>query len=137
MVLLVIGILAGIAVPKFGTALKATRARGAAHWIKSDLSYAQRLAQQSSVPQAVAFDTAAESYVLTDAIDINRRGQTYMVSLSDSKFHAQLETVDFAGSSTVTFNIHGRPDNAGTIVVRSGNLTETIQVDARGQVTIQ
>lgn len=136
-VLLVLGILAGIAVPKFGSALKSVRARGAAKWIKSDLRYAQRLARQSSSMQTVTFDTATESYVLAGVVDINQRGQTYSVSLNDSKFNAQLETVDFAGSSTVSFDIFGRPDNAGTIVVKSADKTETILVNAEGQITIQ
>ncbi|QEG34209.1 hypothetical protein Pr1d_14820 [Bythopirellula goksoeyrii] len=136
-VLLIIGILAGIAIPKFDTALKATRARGAANLVKSDLNYARRLAQQSSSSQSVSFDAIAESYALVGVNDIDRRNQFYVVNLSDSKYDSQIDTVDFAGTSNVKFDIHGRPDNPGTIVISSGSTTETIQVNSEGQVLIQ
>ncbi|WP_197530305.1 pilus assembly FimT family protein [Bythopirellula polymerisocia] len=135
-VVLVVGIVTAIAAPKFDNALKLARVRSAAKWIKSDLSFAQRHASRTSSNQTVNFDTSTHSYALTGVSDINRRGQSYVIYLNDSKFNAQLVSADFGGSSSVTFNIHGQPDNAGTVVVRSGNTTKTIVMNSLGQVTI-
>jgi hypothetical protein len=56
----------------------------------------------------------------------------YLVSLSSAPYYSTLGTVSFggAGATSVTFNGYGVPDNAGTIVVRSGNVTRQISVDA-------
>ncbi len=135
-VLLIVAILSAIATPKIDHALKSARSRSVAHWIKSDLNFAQRHARRTCTNQTVSFDVANHAYTMTGISDIDQRGQSYVTRLNDSRFQARLVSADFGGSSSITFNIHGQPSNAGTVVVSSGNLTKTIVINTLGQVNI-
>lgn len=136
-VVLIVGILAATAAPRYSEALDATYARAAAARVVSDLKYARQLALETSANQTVTFDISADQYVLVGVSDRDRRNVSYTVNLSDDEFCAEIVTADFNSSNSVIFDIHGHVNNAGTVVVQSGDRAETVAVDAYGQISIQ
>jgi prepilin-type N-terminal cleavage/methylation domain-containing protein len=134
-VLLIVGILAAVAAPKYSTAMISFRLQAVADRIAGDIRYAKRMAQQNSSTQLVVFDPATDRYSLTSVTDINRRGRTHQFSLTDLEYECDLVSADFGGSSTLTFSIFGRPTSSGTIVVSCGGTSATLTVDSLGQVS--
>jgi protein involved in polysaccharide export with SLBB domain len=58
------------------------------------------------------------------------------VFVDDPAYSATLVSATFGPGSDVTFNRFGQPDNAGSVVVQSGNRQRQINVDANGTITL-
>jgi hypothetical protein len=125
-----------VGAPRYTKALDATYARAAALRVESDLKYARQLAKQTSSSQTVTFDVAANRYSLVGVAHRDRGNQAYVVTLSNDEFNSVINSANFNGSTSVTFDIYGHANNAGTVVVQSGSRMETVAVDAFGQVSI-
>lgn len=135
-VLMIVGILAAVAAPKYSKAMTSFRLQAVADRIAGDIRYAKRMAQQKSSTQLVVFDPSTDSYSLTSVTDMNRRGRTHQFSLTDLEYECDLVSADFGGSSTLTFSIFGRPTNSGTVVVSCAGTSATLTVDSLGQVSV-
>ena len=135
-VLLIVAIMAAVAAPKYAESLASFRLQGVAQRIAADIRQARRYAQQNCTTQAINFDTATNSYTLTGVNDVDRRSRTYQFSLASPEYECELVSANFNSTAILSFDIYGRPVNTGTIVVRSGNLTQTLSVDELGQVTV-
>jgi len=129
-VVLIIGILAGIAVPTFLGALARHRSSQAARRIVADLELARREASMASTSRTVTFSSAADSYTLAEVTHLDRAGETYSVSLGGDPYYADILSVDLGGDEEVVFDGFGQADSDGTIVVRSGGVDNTIVIDA-------
>lgn len=136
-VVLIVGILAATAAPRYADALDATYTRAAAARLASDLKYARQLARQTSKEQEVTFNVAANSYSLVDVNDRDRRNRSYTVMLSSDEFNSEIDTANFSGSTSVTFDIYGHASSGGEVTVRSGSRTTKIEVDTYGQVSVR
>jgi prepilin-type N-terminal cleavage/methylation domain-containing protein len=134
-VLLIAGILASVAAPKYAESLTSFRLQAVTQRITADIRHAQRLAQRNSTTQSIAFDIATNSYSLTGATDINRSGRTYQFSLAEMEYECELVSANFNGSVTLTFDVYGRPVSSGTVVVRCGTATRTLTMNDVGQVS--
>ena len=135
-VMLIVGILAAAAAPKYAESLASFRLQAAALRIAGDIQYARRLAQQSSAPKSIVFDVATSSYTVTGVSDVNHSSRTYRFSLTDLEYECALVSASFNGTATVTFDVYGHPNRAGTIVIRCGTNTLTLSLNAVGQVTV-
>jgi prepilin-type N-terminal cleavage/methylation domain-containing protein len=135
-VLLIVGILAAVAAPKYSAALSSFRLQAVADRIAGDIRYAKRMAQQNSATQTIAFDAAANSYTLAGMADANHQARTYQFSLADLEYDCDLVSADFGGSATLTFSVYGQPTSTGTVVVSCGGATSTLAIDSLGQVSI-
>jgi prepilin-type N-terminal cleavage/methylation domain-containing protein len=135
-VVLIVGILAAVAAPKYSAALTSFRLQAVADRIAGDIRYAKRMAQQNSATQTIVFDAAANSYTLAGVADANHQARTYQFSLTDLEYDCDLVSADFGGSATLTFSIYGRPVSTGTVVVSCGGATSTLTIDSLGQVSI-
>lgn len=132
--LMIMGIVAGTAVPRYFDALTNYRGRSVAKRIEADLQYAARIAEQTSSPTTVLFDVAGHSYEIVGLTDIDRRNRTYQFNLQDSRYQGKLLQVEFADSTQVVFDIHGLPDNSGKIAFLVGDVQYTIGLASDGQI---
>lgn len=123
MVIAIIGVLAAVAVPRFAGAIARQRGEQASRRIALDLAYARQRAIQTSVPQSVVFDVATDSYTLPGVPHLDDSTKDYKVVLSDEPYSVHLVKVDFGGTATVTFDIHGTADSTGTVAVEVGSGT--------------
>ncbi len=145
MVIAIIATLSAIAVPRYANSLTNYRVDSAARRIVADLAYAQSQARASSSSRTVSFDTASDSYTLSEVADIDRSGGAYVIDLRSEPYRATLVSAVFDDSSDVTdllneviFNGYALPDSGGTIVVTVGTASKTIVLDPdTGRAVIQ
>ena len=134
---LIIGILAAVATPRFVDALAYYRAEGAARRIKADLNFARKQAKASGRNVTVTFSVATNAYQFTGVADLDHPSESYAVNLSESDDSTTLVSADFDAETSLTFDRYGRPQAgsplaplvAGTIVVASGGQQRTVVVN--------
>ena len=135
-VILIMAILAAAAAPRYRSALAHYRIDAAAGRIAGDLRMIRQYARKTSELQTVAFDVASDSYAAPDMPDMNFPNVTYAVDFKTSDYLTDIVSADFGGDETVDFDIYGRPDTAGEVVVQADGLQRTVQVDEAGHVSI-
>ena len=137
-VMMVIGIMTAVALPRYSNALARYRADATARRIVADLNLARAQAKSTSAPQSVVFDLTNNNYQLPGVTTLDRRSTNYLVNLSGEPYYSTLSSVNFNSTTQVTFNIFGEADNSGTIVITAGDATKTITFDATNfSATIQ
>ncbi len=153
----IIATFAAIAVPRYGSAAGRYQLDLAARRIAADLAYAQAVARQRSGLQSVLFEISDERYTLQGLEDMDRPDQGYVVTLSDSRYRADLISASFqnvngyVSTSRISFDMWGRPQcgepsNAvplaglasGAVVVKVGDRSRTVAIaPVTGKVSIQ
>jgi prepilin-type N-terminal cleavage/methylation domain-containing protein len=141
-VVLIVGIMAAITIPRWATAVQQCCVNNAANRIAADLARAQGLAYATSTTQTVTFNAGSNQYTIDKLADPNHPSLVYTVSLAASPYNASLVSLNLPGSNPVTFNGYGLPvglpTSGGTIAVASGSLTHTVTIDATtGTAVIQ
>ncbi len=134
-VILIMGILAAVAAPRYLDALDFYRGDAAAKRVMADLRLAQREAKRTSTNQPVQFFVASNRYILAGINGIDHADQTYEFQLDDSNYQSVLVSANFGGSDSFAFDIYGRPTSGGTIVIQSGSRQLTINVDENGIIS--
>jgi type II secretion system protein H len=134
-VVLILGIAAAAAAPRYRSAHANYRVNAAAGRIAADLRMIRQYARKVSEPQSLQFDATGNSYTASMP-DVNRPANAYNVSLWNSEYMTDIVSASFGGSGTIQFDIYGRPNAAGSVVVRSGSLQRTIEVNEAGHVRI-
>lgn len=137
-VVLIIGIVSGVALPRFANSLAQQQATILARHLAMDIETVRRVARTSSTAKSITFDTVNKTYTLNGVINPNRHDAAYLVSLSSYVSAASYGTVNLGGDASLNFNGFGIPDSGGTIQVRVGTVTKSVVVDAvTGSTTIQ
>jgi Tfp pilus assembly protein FimT len=126
---LIIGILAAVAAPKFSNSVQRLRAESAAKRIKANLGFARQNAVSTSSSQPVQFSPATNGYTLPGMADLNHSSQTYSVDLAAAPYNAVLVSATLGGDSDVQFNQYGQPDSGGMVTVESGGFQQAVSVD--------
>ncbi len=128
-VMIIIGILASMAVPRFANYTSRHRVEAAARRIVADLSLARRQARMTSASRTVEFDVTADDYRLVGTPDPDRPSAEYRVSLGVEPYRATIVSADFGGDATLVFDGYGAPDSGGTVVVQAGTNQQSVTVD--------
>ncbi len=137
-VVMIIGIMAAVAVPRYADALSQHRVEAAAERIQSDLGVARRQAKMSSAAQQIQFQVVAHSYTLPGIPDFDHPNRDYEVKLAEAPYGASIVSADFGGDTVLIFDGYGVPDSGGTIVAESGPYQRTITVDPdTGKASVQ
>jgi len=134
--ILVMGIVAAAAAPSYFSALASYRVGMAARKVVADLHYARSESQRSSSSRTVQFDTANNRYTLVNVADLDRAADSYVVHLVDPPCSALLVSATFGANANVIFDMHGRPDSVGSVVVQSGSVQKTVNLAADGTATV-
>ncbi|MEM8945430.1 MAG: GspH/FimT family pseudopilin [Planctomycetota bacterium] len=133
---LVMGILAAVVAPSYVAAINRYRVDLAASRIVADLRFAQAESQRIGQTRTVQFDVSNDRYTLVDVADIDNSASTYVVELVDDPFLASLVSASFGFSANVSFDMFGRPDSSGAVVVQAGGIQKTVDLTADGTVSI-
>ncbi len=134
MVVLIIGILAAVAAPRYLDTLANYRADATVKRIVADLQLAKRRAQQTSTSQTIEFYVVDNRYEITGISDLDRSSKVYEHRLGVDVSEAKLVSASFGGSSTLIFDIYGQPSSPGTIVLNTGSSDLTIELEASGRI---
>ena len=132
LVLIILGILSAIAVPRYGNFVAGQRADAAARRITTDLAFAQRHARVTSQSQTVSFYPTVDVYRFMGMPDPDNSGSDYAVQLAKEPYQASIVSADFGGDADLVFDGYGALDSGGTVVIRVGNYQRTITVDSSG-----
>ncbi|MGE5607763.1 MAG: GspH/FimT family pseudopilin [Bacillota bacterium] len=130
LVVTIIGIVAGIAVPRYANALHTYRAAAAAQRIAADLALVQAHAKATSSTKTITFNVGSNSYDLPSDPGLARLQGGYTVRLGGAPYRVKLESADFNHSASVSFNGFGIPNSGGSVVISVGNKVRTVTVDA-------
>ncbi len=126
---LLIGIIAAVAVPKFVNTLQRHRVAAAAKKVRIDLELARKLAMTRSSSQTVSFSAGRDAYLLDGIDNPVRVGQPYLITLSDYPYQCQLVGTALGNDQKIVFDRFGRPDSGGTVTVQAGSFQQTITID--------
>jgi type IV fimbrial biogenesis protein FimT len=126
---LIIGIMAAVAAPKFAETIHQYRAEAAATRIKADLGLVRQHAVSTSSTQTVQFSIATNAYSIPGLSDLNHASQAYAVDLTAYPYSAVLESASLGGDNFLQFDRYGKPDSGGTITVESGGYQRTVTID--------
>lgn len=129
-VIMIVGIMAAVALPRFGETLGRNRVELAANRVEHDLELAQRTARRASSTQRVTFDTVTDSYTLPNVDHLDHAGEDYAVTLADVPYEVDLISVDFDGNSYVDFDGFGVPTSGGTVVLAAGGYKVAITLES-------
>ena len=127
-VMMIIGILAAVVVPKLGlpTATSTASVDGAAYMVASDIRYAQEFAMANRVSKSVMFTSGSSIYTFSPANTLDPSGQLP-------------SGVTLSSNYTITFNSLGEPTTGGggSVSVTGGGQSKTISVvNYTGKVNI-
>lgn len=146
-VVLLLGIVAAVAQPKFSSALSAYRLEAAAERVRSDLEYARALARVRSRATTVDFETGDETgggfyrfervpapQQATSAFDADDQSTWYRVDLSDEPYRVELRSAP----NTIVFDLYGSPTDAAVVEVALGDQSKAIRIVANsGEVVVE
>ena len=127
-VVLIMGIVSAVAVPRFADSLHRRRVDAAARRIKADLQWIRQTAMASSASLSVQFYPLTGTYECAGISHLDRPGRPYVVDLTIHPYQVQLATASFGGASTLQFNRYGQPLAGGGISVRSGGFQQTVMI---------
>lgn len=133
-VVALIAIMSGVALPRFSAATARYQADLAARKVAADLEQARRNARQTGSVMTVTFDLTRDSYVIPG--DSGLTGG-YSVNLRDSPYSCRISSATFAATGTqLTFDAWGQPTPASDniITIRCGNQTRTVTVNGSSGV---
>jgi type II secretory pathway pseudopilin PulG len=134
-VLVIIGLLSAVAIPRFTSSIAYHRTRAAAARVAADLELAASYAVHTSSVQTVAF--TGNQYTISTMPHPDRPGVPYRVDLSAEPYQASIVAADFGGDPEVTFDIFGKPDTDGSVVLRSGHHQCVVTLDPEtGKTTV-
>jgi prepilin-type N-terminal cleavage/methylation domain-containing protein len=143
--MLVFGIFAAIAIPKYADSLMRYRAEVTANRIAQDLAQAQSRARLTNANCSMSLSTASDSYTISGLKSLDKPSENYVVSLSKAPFQCDIqflatETNPTAGLSdlAIQFNRFGMPDKGCIITVSRGGYSKTVTLESvSGRVKIQ
>jgi len=129
-VMTIMGVVAAMAVPRYGDFIAQQRLEAAARRISADLTLAQREARTAGVQQQITFSSVTHKYTVGTVKNIDHPGDLYVVSLGDEPYGGQIVSANFGGNADVIFDGYGAPDTGGSVTIRVGRRQKTIDVDA-------
>ena len=141
--LAIVGIAAAIATPRYAQSLARYRAESAAHRVAADLAYAQSRARLDGVSRSVSFNVGADGYTMPGVKDPDTGSAPYVVGLGEEPYRATIITASFDDPMSldvvneVIFDGYGKPDSAGTVTVKVGSITFSVNLAAdSGKATV-
>lgn len=108
-VLMILGILSGVAAPRYLDALSERRVDCAARRVAADLRFAQAEALRTGQPVTVDFAPDDDSYAMPTVDDPDHPAARYRVSLAAEPYGVDLSEA-FGVNQSVTFDAYGTPN---------------------------
>ncbi|MCB9850356.1 MAG: prepilin-type N-terminal cleavage/methylation domain-containing protein [Phycisphaerales bacterium] len=133
-VVLIIGIIAGLAVPRFANAIARRQSSSAAYRVVQDFALAQHHARITSTNVTLHFDGTTGTYWLDGVPDPDNVSKRYEVHLQDEPYHVASVRAALGGDTELIYDMYGRPDGGGTVRLVIGNIIKSITVNATSGV---
>lgn len=136
-VLLVIGTIAGLALPAYGSAVARYRLHAAAYQLRNDLDRAGAHARATMIPITVEFDLVTHTVEFDDLPSRRDAGNDHVLDLREPPMQATIVSANFSGLDEYIISAYGVPSSGGTVVLGGAGTTRTLNVDATtGQASV-
>jgi len=126
MVIVLLGVMAAIAAPRYASFLREQRLNFADLRLRGDIALAQKRARYLGAAVTMTFTPASHRYAIVGMNDPDKVGASYIVNLAQEPYGVTMSSADLGGDTQLIFDGQGTPDSAGTIVLRLGSQTRTI-----------
>lgn len=146
-VTVIVSTIAVAAAPLFTDTLESMKATALAREIATDVRYAQELAVRTGVPHRVSFWPPGYAYAVLrwdnggwELCEHPVTKKPWQAALDEHSRYAGLtiEEARFGGSTDVTFDTFGAPDNGGYVRFTLGKSTRTVTVaPLSGKITVE
>ncbi|WP_197526473.1 GspH/FimT family pseudopilin [Botrimarina colliarenosi] len=136
LVVMILGVLAGVAAPQYRHALAATHLEAAARSLAANLRYAQATAISTATTVTVTIDPAAETYASSSLGDRDRLDARLNVNLAAHGHGVAIAASSFGVGTNVSFNFRGEPSAAGAVTLTSNAGDAVISVNEVGLVEV-
>lgn len=133
-VVMLLGILAGVAAPKYADSIGAMHLETAAKRLALDLRRARAHAVQKATDCTLTLVPAGRRYGCPDLASHTHRGEALTVNFDESGYRINM-AVTGAGGDTITFDWRGETSPC-TITLTNNGRTKTVAVDAAGNVEV-
>ncbi len=128
-VLVIIGTIAGLALPAYGSAVARYRLQSAAHQLRIDLDRAAAHARGTMTTVTVTFDPAAHTVTFTNLPSKRNAAVDHVLDLRAHPLGATISSANFSGFNTYTISPYGLPSRGGTVVLAGAGTTRTLTVN--------
>jgi len=138
LVIAIIAVLAAIAVPRYASCASRYKVETAARRIVADLALAKSQAYGTSSTKTVLLYTDTDRLVIPSVDPMDGTSLDYTTDFSEEPYCADITEANFDGSNSVYFDIYGKPNAGGTIVLKVGDYERTVYLDAdTGEASVQ
>ncbi|MEN0111595.1 MAG: GspH/FimT family pseudopilin [Planctomycetota bacterium] len=135
-VVMLLGVLAGVAAPKYTAALAAVNLEAATKRLAADVRRARAHAIDSAQQVEIVFEPVAEAYHCGQISDPSRPDQTLSVALVERFGGVRIAGADFGGGETLTFDWRGQPNAAGEVKLAAGGASGIVVIGPLGDVEV-
>lgn len=136
--LVIVGTVAGIAVPRYAEALARYHLDAAARRVVADIDHARTHAEANSSTVTLFFVPATDRINAPALPGLAANDPHHQTDLAAEPYRVDLTVADFAGETRLDFDGYGVPVAGGTVTLRAGTGAKSITVDAEtGEATIQ
>jgi Tfp pilus assembly protein FimT len=133
---LILGIVAAVATPRFTDTLQYYQAEGAARRIEADINYIRGQARFANQTCTLTFAANAPSYTTTGVAHTNNSGRNYDVDLTSLGYTVTVQA-NLDNGRSVTFSPNGIPLTgsplvgltSGVITITAGTQSRTVTID--------
>lgn len=129
-VLVVISITAGLALPAYSSAVTRYRLQSATHQLSTDIDRATRHARATMRPVTVIFDGGTHRVRFASLPSRRSAGTDHVLDLLEHPNGAQISSADFSGQPWYTISAFGVPSSGGMVVLRGADSFATLTIDA-------
>ena len=141
MVVMVLGVIAGLAAPVFQATLEKTQLKRAAYQLAAEIRRARNGAVTTSIQHSVVFQLSSNSYWSDELDHIDHPGTPLNVGLQSGGYPITIISATFTGATgngdtDVSFTWSGDPISPGMVVLGLGSDTLTITVNGAGNVEV-
>lgn len=143
-VILLVGLLAAVAAPRFGDAVRLMRLEAAARQLASHVDYVRSVAINEGRTTELACSNTLHTYGSPDVDSPTMTGELLNVSVQQDFDPTFTLTADFDAATTLQFDFEGVPHvgasamTQGTIVIRSGTDSFSVSIAAgTGATSVQ
>lgn len=137
-VMTIVASVAGIAIPRYANSIARYRVEVSAQRVAADLNMAHEQARITSRAILVQIDPDLDELSIPYLTSLDDQTSPYLVRFRQEPYVTSIMAADFGGQTKVTFDGFGRPDNAGTVIVKVGDNQRTIVLDsATGLASVQ
>ena len=129
-VMVIIGTVGAIALPRYGQAICHYRLSSALNRVVADIGATRSLAMATNQKQTITFNATANTYAITGMTSLDNKSPSYTVDLNVEPYKSDISLVSFGFfQQTLSFDAYGTPDNAGSISLVCGGVTKWVSVD--------